>query len=378
MSTRYGFVSTYPPTHCGLATFTSALRRALVSDDDYDRGPVVRLVEQPEPDREPEVGAQLVAGDASSRRRAVELLDECDVAIIQHEYGIYGGRDGDEVLPLLRSLRVPTIVVLHTVLSHPTEGQRAVLEAVVETASAVVTMTTTAREHLANAHRVDLSKVSVIPHGAAAPLPSVRPEVSVTPDRPTVLTWGLIGPGKGIEWAIRAIARLGDLDPAPRYVVAGQTHPKVRARDGEAYRERMQDLAHRLGIGDRVHLDDRYLDAVTLARLVDSAEVVLLPYDSTEQVTSGVLIEAVAAGTPVVATRFPHAVELLGGGAGLVVPQQDPIAMAAALRSVLTDDGVADRMRRVAGETAPSLQWPAVADRYRALVSQVTGDRVAA
>lgn len=368
-----GYVSTYPPTMCGLATFTTALRAELL--DLGVRGRVVRLLEGPQPGAGPEVVGDLVAGRPGSAERAARLLDPCDVAVVQHEYGIFGGPDGDEALQLLAALRIPAVVVLHTVLTEPTPHQKQVLEEVVRLASAVVTMTWTAHDRLADGYAVDMTKVSVIPHGA----PAVRNSATRSAaDRPTVLTWGLIGPGKGIEWAIDAMASLVDLDPAPRYVVAGQTHPKVLANQGEAYREQLQRQVRDLGLSGSVVIDGRYRDAAALERLVASADVVLLPYDSTDQVTSGVLIEAVASVTPVVATRFPHAVELLGGGAGLIVPQQDPAAIADALRAVLTDPALAADMTRAAGATAPDLLWPSVAGRYLSLARKLVEARVAA
>ncbi len=147
--------------------------------------------------------------------------------------------------------------------------------------------------------------------------------LALRPGRPTILTWGLLGPGKGIEWAIDALAELVDLDPTPRYLVMGETHPRVVNREGEAYRSALQARAASRGIGHLVEFDARYLDLAALGRVVQEADVVLLPYDSREQVTSGVLVEALAAGKPVIATGFPHAVELLGGGAGLIVPHGD-------------------------------------------------------
>ena len=193
-----------------------------------------------------------------------------------------------------------------------------------------------------------------------------------------MLTWGLIGPGKGIEWGIEAMSRLRDLRPEPRYVVAGQTHPKVRENAGEAYRDGLRDRIHRLGLESAVQLDGRYRNDSDLAALVRSAAVVLLPYDSTEQVTSGVLIEAVAAQRPVVATRFPHAVELLADGAGIIVPQRDPGAMAEALRAVLTSDGLAATMTRAAAAQTAELLWPAVAQRYRDLATELIRAEIAA
>jgi glycosyltransferase involved in cell wall biosynthesis len=374
MPTRIGFVSTYPPTLCGLATFTSSLYDELVTAAGND-GHVIRVVETPQPFAGHEVVGQLVGGDRSSVFRAAELLNDGDIAIVQHEYGVYGGPDGDEILLLLEALTVPSVVVLHTVLSSPTAHQKSVLEAVAALAGAVVTMTTTARDRLASGYDIDMRKVSLIAHGA----PAVRARsLTVRDERPTVLTWGLIGPGKGIEWGIEAMSGLRDLLPTPRYIVAGQTHPKVLLREGEAYRDRLTARVRELGLTGVVELDGRYRDSVALGELVDSADVVLLPYDSTDQVTSGVLIEAVAALKPVIATRFPHAIELLGAGAGLLVAQKDSAAMARALRTLLTEPDVAAGMTRMAGATAPELQWAVVAERYLDLASRLISERVAA
>ena len=375
MTTRFGFISTYPPTQCGLASFTASLYRELVTARG-GVGRVVSLVDTPQPRSGAEVVGQVVAGDAGGAHRAAHLLAETDVVIVQHEYGVFGGPDGDEVLGLLDALTVPSIVVLHTVLSAPSVHQREVLEAVAESAHAVVTMTETARDRLAAGYRVDMDKVTVIPHGAPVGRRVQSPLFRTA--QPTVLTWGLIGPGKGIEWGIRAMAELADLDPVPRYVVAGQTHPKVRLHEGEAYREHLLALVREHDLQATVSLDARYRHSAALAELVSAADVVLLPYDSTDQVTSGVLMEAMAAAKPVVATRFPHAVELLGNGAGLLVPQKDPAAMAAALRTILTRPGVAAGMTRAAQTSSAQLHWPEIASRYLTLAGELVGKRVAA
>ncbi|HEY3631580.1 MAG TPA: glycosyltransferase [Jatrophihabitantaceae bacterium] len=375
MTTRFGFVSTYPPTLCGLATFTSALHAELVTAAG-PTGAVVRVVETSQRRGRPEVVGELVAGQPNTARHAAQLLADSDVAIVQHEYGAYGGPDGDEVLALLAELTVPSVVVLHTVLSAPTSHQRSVLERVASLADAVVTMTATAHDRLATGYAVDMGKVSVIPHGA----PAVRSSHTLTfrTAQPTILTWGLLGPGKGIEWGIEAMAALADLYPAPRYLVAGQTHPKVLLHEGEAYRDRLVAQVRRLGLTAAVSFDSHYRHQAALAELVSSADVVLLPYDSTDQVTSGVLIEAVAALKPVIATRFPHAVELLGDGAGLLVPHKNPVAIADALRTLLTRRDIAAGMTKAAVATAPELLWPAVAARYRDLADRLIKARVAA
>jgi len=357
-------LSTYPPTQCGLATFSSALIQHLhLSTGSLG---VVQVVDEIEARPGPDVVAQLVNGSPGSAINAVRRLNGFDAVIVQHEYGIYGGPDGADVLEIVDALTVPTIIVLHTVLQDPTARQRRILLRLLDTADVIVTMTETASRRLVASYGADPAQLAVIPHGAIDHGRGFSPERR-TDDRPLVLTWGLIGPGKGIEWAIDAMVGLRDLQP--RYLVIGRTHPKVAQRDGEAYRDELAQRAQAAGVQDIVELDDRYLGVDELAELVQQADVVLLPYDSREQVTSGVLIEAVAAGRPVVSTAFPHAIELLADRTGLVVPQRDPAALEAALRRVLSEPGLADDLAEQAGRKAPELLWAAVADRYRAIAA---------
>ena len=267
-------------------------------------------------------------------------LNGFDAVVVQHEYGIYGGPDGADVLDVVAGLTVPTIIVMHTVLQQPTAGQRHILLRGSSTADVVVTMTETAGRRLVATLPRRPGALVVIPHGATDHGPPSAAEPQPPTRRPLVLTWGLLGPGKGIEWAIEAMPGLRDL--GPRYLVIGRTHPKVLQRDGERYRDGLARRARELGVRRHGRADDRYLDAGELAELVQQADVVLLPYDSREQVTSGVLIEAVAAGRPVVSTAFPHAIELLADGTGLVVAQRDPAALGAALRRVLSEPGLAE------------------------------------
>jgi glycosyltransferase involved in cell wall biosynthesis len=356
-----GLLSTYPPTQCGLATFSAALREHL--DRPSGSVGVVRVVDQPESHPGREVVAHLVNGPADSASRAAEHLNSFDAVLIQHEYGIYGGPDGVDVLDIVDALTVPTIIVFHTVLKEPTPRQFHILQRLLHRADVVVTMTETAKRRLVGSYAAEPAKVTVIPHGAVDHGP-VRVQRRST-DRPLILTWGLLGPGKGIEWAIDAMPGLRDL--RPRYLVIGKTHPKVLERDNEDYRNGLVRRAELRGVSDIVEFDDSYLEVSELADLVERADVVLLPYDSREQVTSGVLIEAVAAGRPVVSTAFPHAIELLTDGPGLVVPQRDAASLEVALRRVLSEPGLADTMSAQAVQKAPDLLWGAVAGRYRQL-----------
>lgn len=364
--TRFGFLSTFPPTRCGLATFTHSLSTAM-ADAPHADVRVIRVLDADEARRAAPTrihAAQdvvLVPGDRASAMRTAASLNAGDIAIVQHEYGIYGGTDGDEVLQVLRAVRVPIIAVLHTVLAHPTPGQRSVLEQVGALAASIVVMTETARTLLLQHYAVQSSKVALIGHGVHA--------AKVVPPRHErgrhVLTWGLIGPGKGLEWGIRAMAHLAD--PRAHYTVLGQTHPKVLAWEGERYRDHLRDVIDELALADTVTLDDRYLDADGLALAVAAADVVLLPYDSREQVTSGVLVEALAAGLPVVATAFPHAIELLDRGPGIVVEHEDPEAIARALRTVFAGPAPVGAVVPVVVEAT----WGEVARRYESLAAQL-------
>lgn len=314
-----------------------------------------------------EVIGQLNPACPLSRRKATARLNDYDVAIIQHEFGIYGPDDGVAVLDLLERMTTPSIVVLHTVLTRPSDQQRSILERIAALTSALVVMSSAAKRQLERHYQINHHKVHVIPHGAHG----YRSSSSSANPRPVVLTWGLIGPGKGIEWGIEALAYLKDLEPKPIYRIAGQTHPNVLRREGERYRHGLLRAASRLGVNDMIDFRDEYLGHEALERLVAGADIVLLPYDSREQVTSGVLIDAIAALKPVVSTRFPHATELLAGGAGLLVPHEDPVATAKALHQLLTRPASRQAAIGSARQLAPSLAWSSIGQRYEALAESL-------
>lgn len=366
----FGILGTFPPTVCGLATFSAALCGGLSTNGVDAR--VIRVTDG-STNTDSRVIGELVNGSTDSVSACSELLDQNDIVIIQHEYGIYGGVDGDEVVDILSALRVPSVVVAHTVLKCPTPHQRAVLEEIVSLADQVVVMSEAANDRLRTGYDVDPRKITTIPHGAAIP----RHSQPIRSSRPTLLTWGLIGPGKGIERVIDAMACLRDLPGEPRYLIAGQTHPKVLATAGEAYRSARIEQARNSGVSSSVHFDAGYQTVASLNALAQSAVAVVLPYDSTDQVTSGVLVDAIASGRPVVATAFPHAVELLAGGAGIVVDHDDTEALVIALRRVLTEPNLAESMATEARRLAPQMAWSVVAGQYLRLAHRLVGERSA-
>lgn len=363
-----GFVSTYTPTKCGLATFTHSLVSAVTRGENASVG-VVRVVENEQDVVSPiEVIGHLDPSRPVSVARTAKRLGKYDVAVIQHEFGIFGPDDGAAVLDLLERLTIPAIVVLHTVPIQPSMRQWLILDRILRLAGSVVVMSQGAQQLLTHQFSNGHEKIHVIPHGAHGYARQGRR----TDEQPVILTWGLLGPGKGIEWGIEALSHLKDLKPRPVYRIAGQTHPNVLRHEGEAYRDSLLRRACELNVQEQVDFRNAYLDSEALERLVSSADIVLLPYDSREQATSGVLIDALAAHKPVVSTRFPHSQELLSGGAGLLVHQQDAAQMSAALRLLLTDDHARDTAVQQARELSRALSWPAVAERYVQLADTLT------
>ncbi len=341
---RFGIVS--PPTAppCGLARFTAGLAGALSVG-----GSCVSWVVD---------GPPVSGGAAATSAGAAlkELLGRVDVAILQYE----DGTTGEDIVDVVDGLRVPSIVVVHTIPKTPTLQQRSVLEAIAATADHVVVMSEAARERLYLTYAVDRRRITTIQHGAT--LPTVRRVKR--PSRPTILTWGLLRPGKGIERVIDAMPSLADVPGRPRYVIAGPMDPRISSAEAEAYRDARIEQARRLGVADSVSFDPRYYDRSSLAELIQQASVVVLPYDSTDQVSSGVLVDAVANGRPIVATAFSHAAELLGSGAGVVVDHDDPVALAAALRQIITQPRLAGAMAAEVRRRAPEVAWPVVGAAY--------------
>ena len=226
------FLGTYAPTVCGIATYTGSLLAAIAADVDRPRRlGAVSLTDRPMAVGDSSVLFHHRLGDPASRRKAVRILNDYDSVSVQHEFGIFGAHDGAEVLDLMSELTVPTAVTLHTVLREPSASQRAIIEQIGRLADRIVVMSETASDRLTARYDIDPGRISVIPHGAD---PELGGPSLATGSRPLVLTWGLIGPGKGLEWAIEAFADLVDLDPLPRYLIAGATHPAVRRSSGEA------------------------------------------------------------------------------------------------------------------------------------------------
>lgn len=372
MPLQVAMLSTYPPTQCGIATFARSLSDSMAAAG-HDVN-IVKLSADGKPDHSPIVVAQ--HRDTRDLPRTSSVLNDHDAVVLQHEFGIYPGSDGESVLDIIGSVHKPIITVMHTVIEHPSVRQRHITQALLNASDAVVMLSKSAMRSVLRGFDVDMKRMHVIPHGA--PDMGVVPRSRQIRMRPRILTWGLLGPGKGIEWGIEAMSFLRDLDPAPEYFVVGQTHPNVVQRDGYQYRNELENLARTLRVADRIRFVDGYLDKSALIRLIMSADIYLLPYDARDQVTSGVLVEAMVAGGPVIATRFPHATELLGDGTGALVEHGNAMSIAQSLRRLIGDARLRSQMRDLTLQKAQGFLWPAVGHRFSQLTMDVLGTRRAA
>ncbi len=369
---RAAIVSTYPPRACGIGTFSADLRATLTGTDRVTAADLVAVVHEPSaPQRRGLLAtiAQAVRGDYVRTARMLGRLD-VDVVLLQHEYGIFGGRDGEYVLSFAQELAQPLVVTLHTVLSEPTPHQAEVLTDLCAEAELVIVMTDTALRLLVESGACTEQKVRVVPHGApvriaeraARNLQGPRSASSALDNPFRLSTFGLISPGKGLETVIEALPAMIERHPEIVYTIAGRTHPDVARREGERYRLMLERRVVELGLSAHVEFDDRFLSIDELADLLASTDVFVTPYASREQIASGALTFAIAAGCAVVSTPYWYAQDMLASGAGLVVPFRDSEALADAVCSYIEQPDTLMAARTEARRIGSTLAWPAVAE----------------
>jgi glycosyltransferase involved in cell wall biosynthesis len=302
-------------------------------------------------------------------------LERCaDVVSIQHEYGIWGGDDGAHVIEFVRSLRIPAVATLHTVLRQPSAGQRAVLTELIARTQATVVMSRSAATLLRSVYGASSDRLHVIPHGVPnLPLVesgTVKDSVGMA-GRDVILSFGLLGPGKGYELTLDALPAVVAAHPAVCYVVVGATHPDLLRSEGEAYRERLVSQVQRLGLADHVRFVDRFVGRVELTRWLEAADVFVTPYPKLDQIVSGTLSYAMGAGRAIVSTPYAYATELLANGRGILVPAGSVSAYATALKDVLGDRALRASLGRRAYAHSRGMIWSAVGAEYRRLLGQV-------
>ncbi|MGB6131025.1 MAG: glycosyltransferase family 4 protein [Acidobacteriaceae bacterium] len=382
LPTRIAVIGNYLPRQCGIATFTTDLCTAIASE--YGSARLFAIpVNDPEssyeyPDR---VRMEIEQEDCASYERAAEFLNfnGNDLVCLQHEYGIFGGPAGSHILSLLRRLKMPLVTTLHTVLREPDQHQRTVLEEIAQLSDRLIVMSELASTLLRNVYRVPLEKIDLIPHGVPDfPFtdPNYFKDLFNTQGKSVLLTFGLLSPNKGIENVIRALPAILAKHKNVTYIVSGATHPHIRRRDGERYREELRKLAVELGISSQVIFNNRFVSAEELVEHVGAADIYITPYRQEAQIVSGTLAIALGAGKAIISTPYWHAQELLADGRGILVPFDDPASIAEATIRLLDNDAERHAMRKRAYLHSRGTTWPRTAQAYMASFQRARAERI--
>jgi glycosyltransferase involved in cell wall biosynthesis len=381
LPTRIAFVGNYLPRECGIATFTTDLCTAIASE--FGDGRLFAIpVNDPDSsyDYPEQVRLELTQEDLGSYERAAEFLNfnGNDLVCLQHEYGIFGGAAGRYILALLRQLKMPLVTTLHTVLREPDANQRIVLEEIAQISDRLVVMSELAARLLREVYAVPAGKIDVIPHGVPD-LPFMDPNYFKdkfgTEGKSVLLTFGLLSPNKGIENVIRALPAILERHSNVVYIVSGVTHPHIRRREGERYREELRALAKQLGVSSNLILNNRFVSAEELVEHVGAADIYITPYRQEAQVVSGTLAIALGAGKAIVSTPYWHAKELLADKRGVIVPFESPNSIAEAVLALLENDAERHAMRKRAYLHSRGTTWPKTARAYMASFQRARFER---
>jgi glycosyltransferase involved in cell wall biosynthesis len=381
LPTRIAFIGNYLPRECGIATFTTDLCTALAAE--FGQGRLFAIpVNDPDSSYEyPEqVRLEITQEDITSYERAAEFLNfnGNDLVCLQHEYGIFGGSAGRYILALLRKLRMPLVTTLHTVLREPDANQRIVLEEIAQLSDRLVVMSQLAAQMLREVYAVPGEKIDVIPHGVPDMTfmdPNYFKDRFGTEGKSVLLTFGLLSPNKGIENVIRALPAILEKHPNVVYIVSGVTHPHVRRREGERYREELQALADQLGVSSNLILNNRFVSTEELVEHVGAADIYITPYRQEAQIVSGTLAIALGAGKAIISTPYWHARELLSEKRGVIVPFDRPDAIAESVLALLGNEAERHAMRKRAFLYSRGTTWPTTAKAYMATFQRARIER---
>lgn len=367
---KIAFVGNYLPRRCGIATFTYELYNAIKNQYPQIDSIVLAITDKNQNfDYPSEVRFEIIKQDISTYQKAADFLNynNVDVVSLQHEYGIFGGVEGSHILALVRNLRMPIVTTLHTILEKPNPEQKKVLKEVINYSSKVITMTEKGRTFLREIYKVPDEKIDLIPHGIPD-MPFVDP--NFYKDRfgvegnYVILTFGLLSPGKGIEYVLWALPKIIKKFPNVVYIILGTTHPNILKEHGESYRLFLERIAHELNIKKHVIFYNRFVDSEELNEFIGAADIYITPYLNKAQITSGTLSYTFGCGKAVISTPYWHAEELLSDDRGILVPFRDSDAIADAVIELLSNEARRHSMRKKAYMIGREMVWSNIAHLY--------------
>ncbi len=375
------FLGSFPPRECGIATFTNDVVESF--DRVFGtRSDVVAIDEPGAEDRiyPSNVVSRLRQEDPASYRRVARAINAhpSDLLEVQHEYGLFGGPDGSWFLDLIDVVTKPVVVSLHTVLPQPDEAHRAMARRICACADAVIVLSETGRKILIDVYGVGPEKLHVVHHGVPdVPFGTTHGAKARfgLDGRQVISTFGLISRGKGLEYGIDAMRTIVERHPEALYLILGQTHPSVRRREGETYRQELAERVAARGLQNNVKLVDKYLEFEELLAYLEATDIYLTPYLNPVQIVSGTLAYAVGLGKPIVSTPYLYAEELLADARGLLAPFRDSRAIANALGALLDDPWLRRTIERRAYQFGRQMTWPHVARAHARVFETVVSAR---
>ena len=375
---KIAVIGNYLPRQCGIATFTTDLSQSLARELIIEENLInVAMDDIPEGHNYPsQVKFRVRQNVQADYFWAADYLNanQYEAAIVQHEYGIFGGEDGSHILHMIKFLKMPVITNLHTVLENPTEGQRKVMKGLAKYSDRLLVMSKKAIDILTNVYDIDREMIAFIPNGVpdtSFKTPGLYNDLFGMENKDIILTFGLLGPDKGIESMIEAMPLIVKEHPNVMYLILGQTHPHIIERSGDSYRHDLQQLVNKLGMENHIVFHNNFVKLETLIQYIQTSKIYILPYLKKEQITSGTLSYALGVGTAVVSTPFWHAEELLADGRGRLVPFNNPLEMAKEINNLLSNDQEREMIRFKGYQYGRSMTWKNVANMHLDLISEI-------
>ena len=364
-------IGNYVPRRCGIATFTTDLCNALAEEVSTPENVIALAMDDieggyPYPER---VKFEIRDNVSEDYMRAADYLNihKVEIAILQHEYGIFGGKYGASIFQLLENLKMPIIATLHTVLSAPNRAQKAIIFKLGMLCDQLVSMSEVAKDLLIEYYAIPENKITIIPHG----IPDVPfvdtcyyKDMLGLKNRKVILTFGLLGPGKGLETMIDAMLYVVKSNPDVMYIILGATHPHVIKATGEKYRHGLTQRIRRLNLEKHVMFYNQFVDLPTLIKFIKATDIFVTPYPGRDQIASGTLSYALGAGKAVVSTPYFYAEEQLADGRGVLVPFENPSAMGSAVAELLSSETLRNTIRKQAYQYGRHMIWKEVGRAY--------------
>jgi glycosyltransferase involved in cell wall biosynthesis len=339
------FITSYPPRECGIATYTQDLVAALGNQFSQSFTTSICAIESDEERHEYNADTRYILNidypkAFRSLAKAINTNEQIQVVILQHEFGFFRGNEHN-LKAFLELLKKPVIIVFHTVLpARDTLLREQVIE-MTALAVSIIVMTASSKKILVFDYEVPQEKIKVIPHGTHLVPHADREQLKRKwglAGKKVLSTFGLLSSGKNIETTLRALPAIIKHNPDLVFLVIGKTHPSVEKQEGFRYRNMLDVMVKQLFLEHHVNYINYYLPLPDLLEYLQLTDIYLFTSNDPNQAVSGTFSYALSCGCPVVSTPIPHAVEVLGNDAGIIIDFESPEQLSQAVNRLFKDE----------------------------------------